>query len=100
MHIGIVWHNDQFNVELCGAQGREPFLTVRGCRIVNGSKGAFVSWPSRKMDNGKYWNHCYASDAFGQAVLEAAQASSRDEKPDTRTLGQRRAPRPAGDVPF
>lgn len=98
MHINIVWHKDQFNVELCGAQGREPFLSIKGCRIVNGSKGAFVSWPSRKMDNGKYWNHCYASEAFAQAVLEAAQATA--PQTDNRTLGQRRAPQQNDDAPW
>lgn len=98
MHIGIKWFNDQFNVLLCGAKDRDPFLTVKGCRIVNGSKGAFVSWPAKRQENGKYWQHCYASEAFAQAVLEAAQAEARVEQappPPARKRAQA-----DDDIPF
>lgn len=89
MHIGIEWHGDNFNVNLSSAEGREAFLSVKGCRIVNGRNGDFVSWPAKKNEQtGKYWNHCYASDAFNAAVLEKALASRPAQ--DTRTQGQRR----------
>jgi DNA-binding cell septation regulator SpoVG len=66
----IIEHRDRdFNVMLASKPDAEPFLTIRGCRVVNGKNGDFVSWPARKMDNGKYWNHVYASDAFVSAVL-------------------------------
>jgi DNA-binding cell septation regulator SpoVG len=77
MHITIEHHNDQFNVSLSSAQGKEPFITVKGCRIVDGQKGRFVSWPARKLENGSYWRHVYASDGFQAAVIEAFDKSTK-----------------------
>ena len=80
MHIAIEHFSGakpQFNVALSSAEGREPFLTVKGCRIVSGSKGEFVSWPATKNEStGKYWGHVWASEAFAAAVLEKAKASA------------------------
>ncbi len=75
MQITIEHHNDQFNVVLASAAGKEPFLTVKGCRLVSGRNGDFVSWPARKLESGKYWQHCYASEAFNAAVLAAVRES-------------------------
>lgn len=65
----------QFNVALSSAEGREPFLTVKGCRLVDGKNGSFVSWPARKLDSGKYWQHVWGSEAFNAAVLAAVRDS-------------------------
>lgn len=62
-----------FNVSLSN-EGKEPFLEIKGCKIMNGSNGEFVSWPSRKKDDGTYWNHVYASNDFNAAVLQKAKA--------------------------
>jgi len=75
MEIEIKWHGDNFNLLLSSKQGMEPFIEIKGCRIVNGSKGPFVSYPSRKLDSGKYWNHVYGSERFNAVVLEKAHAS-------------------------
>lgn len=76
MNIIITFHGDQFNVELASKEGVEPFLSVKGCRLVEGQKGPFVSYPATKnQSTGKYWNHVWASDKFNQAVLEKVQAS-------------------------
>jgi DNA-binding cell septation regulator SpoVG len=94
MNINIQWHGDNFNVNLASAEGKQPFLEIKGCRIVNGTKGEFVSWPATKnQTTGKYWNHVYASEAFGQAVIEKAKAA----------IQQKQAPKPRdddSDVPF
>jgi DNA-binding cell septation regulator SpoVG len=78
MNISIE-HRDgkfpSFNVSLASKEGAEPFLTIKGCRIVSGQKGEFVSYPSRKQDDGKYWNHVWGSEKFNAAVLEKAQAA-------------------------
>lgn len=71
----------QFNVSLASAPGREPFIVVKGCRIVNGSNGEFISWPARKQDDGKYWNHVWASEAFAAAVLAKAQETAPKAAP-------------------
>lgn len=34
-------------------------VTIYGCRFVEGSKGNFVSFPSHKGKDGKYYNHAY-----------------------------------------
>ena len=34
-------------------------VTIYGCRYVEGSKGDFISFPSKKGKDGKYYNHCY-----------------------------------------
>lgn len=94
MKIGIEWHGQQFNVLLSNGD-KEPFLTVKGCRIVNGSKGDFVSWPATKnQSTGKYWNHCYASDGFAAAVLAEAQ------KTQPREPVRGKQSRDDSDVPF
>jgi hypothetical protein len=71
-----------FNVNLASSEGREPFLTIKGCRIVEGSKGRFISWPATKNEStGKYWQHCYASEAFNSSVLaEAEKTMPKTEK--------------------
>ena len=84
----IIKHFDgqypSFNVSLASQPGKEPFIEIKGCRIVSGSNGEFVSWPSRKMHTGKYWNHVYASEAFNTAVLEEAKKSAPEPKQQQR----------------
>lgn len=102
MKITCEWfpgQNPQFNMSLASAEGREPFLVVKGARIVPGKNGPFISWPSRKKDDGTYWNHVWSSEAFSQAVLEEAMRSQ--PKQDTRTHGeQRRGATADPEIPF
>ena len=98
MHIGATWFNDSFNVELSSVAGKEAFLVIKGCRLVQGQKGEFVSFPAKKLESGKYWNHCYASEAFQVAVIDAAQKSR--PAADTRTHGERKRGGDMDDAPF
>ena len=78
MEISVKWFDGQypsFNLMIASAAGKEPFLEIKGCKIVEGQNGPFISYPSRKQDNGKYWNHVYVSDAFNAVVLSKAQAT-------------------------
>lgn len=61
-----------FNLVLRTGPGKDPFMIVRGCRIVNGANGDFISYPSRKQDDGKYWNHVYGSKEFNDIVMSVA----------------------------
>lgn len=79
MHISVKWFDDKFNFSLHANAQADEFLTVKGCRIVDGSKGRFVSGPSSKMQNGKYWNHAWLSEGFAKAVLEKAEAGRPQE---------------------
>lgn len=76
MHISIKHFEGKFpsfNVMLSSAEGRDPFLEIKGCRIVSGANGDFVSWPATKNQaTGKYWSHVYASEAFNAAVMAEA----------------------------
>lgn len=81
MKIEIEHHQNQFNVALCSKEGMQPFLVIKGCRVMDGQKGRFISWPARKMDNGKWWNHVFASEGFATAVLEAYDASAPKQAP-------------------
>ncbi len=97
MHISIK-HIDgdrpQFNVNLHSKEGAQPFLEIKGVRIVQGSKGDFISWPATKnAKTDKYWNHVYGSEAFNTAVLNEARKAA----PDTRTLAERRPKPPVVD---
>jgi DNA-binding cell septation regulator SpoVG len=77
MQIRIEWfkgNHPSFNVHVSSKDGAEPFIVVKGARIVNGSKGEFVSWPATKNETtGKYWSHVYGSEKFNEAVLKAAK---------------------------
>lgn len=75
MAIRIKWFDKDFNVELFKNEGDEPYLTIRGCRIVSGNDGEFIGWPATKNDRtGKWWRHVGASDDFADAVLAKARA--------------------------
>lgn len=76
MHLSAEWRNGKyptFNLNLATKEGKEPFLVIKGCKIVDGQKGEFISWPAKKMDDGKWLNHVYASREFVDAALKVAK---------------------------
>lgn len=78
MEISIKWFDGQypsFNVGIASKEGKEPFVEIKGCRIVQGKDGEFVAPPSTKGKNDKYWNHAYFSKDFSAVVLEKAKES-------------------------
>lgn len=76
MEILIEWHEGKypaFNVNLASKPGAEAFLEVKGCRIIDGMKGQFVSWPATKNEKSeKWWNHVWGSEAFNNVILTKA----------------------------
>jgi DNA-binding cell septation regulator SpoVG len=99
MEISIKWFDGtypSFNLILASAAGKDPFIEIKGCKIMDGKNGPFVSYPSRKLDSGKYWNHVYGSDAFNAVVLSKAQESMPAKAP-----ARRQAPADDdGSIPF
>lgn len=84
MDIKISWFDKQFNVALANP-GKEPFLEVKGCRIVKNDSGEFISWPSTKNEKtGKYWKHVYGSNEFSAVVLKKAKESQPTEKQEAK----------------
>lgn len=75
MIIKIDWHDKNFNVNLHSKEGTDAFLSIKGCRIMQGKESEFISFPSRKLDSGKYWNHVWGSDKFQAAVIAEAKKS-------------------------
>lgn len=86
MKITIKWFGDQFNIGLASAEGRDEFLSIKGCRLKSGERGDFVSWPAQKKDDGTYWRHVWGSDEFQAAVIREAKkgqpkpARQKDER--------------------
>ena len=84
MEISIEWHDGKypsFNVNLHSKEGVDPFLSIKGCKIANGSKGEFVSWPSTKnVTTGKYWNHVWGGEKFNDVVLQKAKSCMKQKE--------------------
>lgn len=102
MEISIRWFTESqypsFNVGIASKEGKEPFVEIKGCRIVQGKEGEFVAPPSTKGKNDKYWNHAYFSKDFSAVVLEKAKESQPKQhaKPE-RTQATEDFP---DDLPF
>ena len=52
-------------------------VKLYSCRLVEGRNGDFVSFPSYKGKNGKYYTHCYfdLNDDETQEIVEAVDKS-------------------------
>ena len=81
------------NVAIASADGKTPFLTIKDVRVINGTKGDFVSWPARKSEDGKWWPYCYAVEAFNSAVLAAFAEAAKASKPTKQAQDDE-------DIPF
>jgi DNA-binding cell septation regulator SpoVG len=102
MEIRTIWQDGKypsFNLELASKDGAEAFLVVKGCRIVSGQKGEFVSGPATKGTSGKYWNHTYIGDKFSAVVLSKALEAQR-QAPEPVRLKQLDKPAPRGGSGF
>lgn len=100
MEVKVEWKEGKypsFNVMVSSQAGKDPFITIRGCKIIQGQKGEFVSYPARKQDDGKYFNYIYCTDVFNRIVLEKANTSKPVESKPTRGSGFDDM---ADDVPF
>ena len=74
-------------IELC----LDKTLVIKGLTLVEGSKGLFLSFPSSKGKNGKYYNSIYSLDKESTGQLKDAcikkyneavnKSDDSDEKP-------------------
>ena len=46
-------------------------VTIYGCKVFEGSRGDFISFPSHKGKDGKYYNHAWVklSDDDSQKII-------------------------------
>ena len=89
MEISIEWKEGKypsFNLMLASKEGVDPFITIKGCGIMKGSKGEFVKYPSKKMDNGNWFNYIYANEKFNAVVLEKAKAAQVTRTPAGKSV--------------
>jgi len=102
MEVTIKWFDGKypsFNIALSSQVGRDPFLEVKGCRIVSGKDGEFVAPPSTKGNNDKYWNHAYFSKDFSAVVLEKAKESQPKQSAPAKS-DKRHSDDIDSDIPF
>lgn len=86
---GINWINDAFAVDKINNYSDEVCffdlyikselgpICIYGCKIISSEgKDPFISFPSSKGSNGKYFNHCYMdiSDDIRDAIIEAIES--------------------------
>ena len=52
-------------------------VTIYGCKVVEGSKGDFISFPSHKGKDGKYYNHAWIklSDEDTKEIISQVEAA-------------------------
>lgn len=87
MEIRTIWQDGKypsFNLELASKEGADPFLVVKGCRIVQGQKGDFVSGPATM---GEKFSAVVLSTAL-EAQRKAAPRDKRFDEPKSRQLPQ------------
>ena len=81
MKITIEHHGERFNVALSNGD-KDPFLVIKGCRVIQGAKGPFVSGPAEKKKTGDgWWNHTFMSPEFQAAVIEACYSDAPPKAP-------------------
>lgn len=100
MHITTKWFDSKyptFNIEIASAEGREPFITIRDCKLIEGKNGVFISYPAKKMESGKYWNHVVGNEQFNEAVVKKAQAAQPQQKAQAAKAGSADL---ESDIPF
>lgn len=52
-------------------------VSIYGCKVVEGSKGDFISFPSHKGKDGKYYNHAWIklSDEDTKEIISQVEAA-------------------------
>ena len=52
-------------------------VSIYGCKVVEGSKGDFISFPSHKGKDGKYYNHAWIklSDNDTKDIISQVEAA-------------------------
>lgn len=82
MHISIEQSKSgkTFGIAIHKTAQDKPFMVVKGCRMASGSEGPFVSGPSTKMDDGKWFNYVFMDRAFSEHVTKLALAAQPQER--------------------
>ena len=97
MHVSIEVSKSgkTFGVAIHKSSSDKPFMVIKGCRLAYGQNGPFVSGPSTKMDDGKWFNYLFMDKAFGDYATKLAVEAMPDQ--DTT---QSNASTTSDDIPF
>ena len=80
MHVKVKnIKNGRFSLEFAKSEADEGFYTVHGNKIVDGSKGRFISGPSFKGNDDKWVNQTWMDSAFQEYVIGLVDAASPQE---------------------
>jgi DNA-binding cell septation regulator SpoVG len=102
MEVKVQWIDGtypSFNVMISSKEGMDPFITIKNCNIKTGPKGEFISYPSKKTNEGKYFNYIFASEKFNGVVMEKAKLAKPERSIDEPTRKSSMADM-ADDIPF
>jgi DNA-binding cell septation regulator SpoVG len=98
MHISIEpsKSGSTFGVAIHKTKDEKPFMVVKGCRLVGGNNGMFVSGPATKMNDGKWFNYIFMDKAFGEYITKLAQ----EAMPQQSSQSAQSKSDDSDDVPF
>ena len=66
-----IWSDASVSCDVTLSINKAEIVTVYGIRLVDGKKGKFLSMPSRKGSDGKYYSHArIVDDDIINAILE------------------------------
>ena len=65
-------------------------IVIKGFKIVGGKNGEFVSWPSQKGKDGKYYDQVYALDRDTRLDVEDCILDKFNDEKDNRKGGRGR----------
>lgn len=75
MHVSIEPSKSgkTFGIAIAKEADQDPFLVIKGCRMARTGDGRdFVSGPSTKMDDGKWFQYTYMDRKFGDYITKLA----------------------------
>lgn len=65
-------------------------IVIKGFKIVKGEYGGFVSWPSQKGKDGKYYDQVYALDGDTRSAVNVCILDEFNDEMDNRKRGRGR----------
>jgi len=81
--------NDGSKVKAAASLTIEGVFVVRGVRLIDGSKGMFVSMPSRKTTDGEYIDTCFPiNNETRLRILDAVTAAYEKALSEQASAGE------------
>ena len=76
----------------------EDGFTIKGFKMVEGTNGMFVGFPSQKNTDGEYHDTVWAEKEVKEQVIELAKREY--ENPSVHQMAEQEVPIKTEDVPF